>query len=209
MSCADGGFVRPGLPRGEDDYVRTVLLTELLADYLPRLPWYLRELQCALEVCSTDLEKVCVTLKTNPAICENFVHIGNMAEPAELLILRKSCQALSKIIRAKVNPADHPAYEAVLLCQLEQELCFRVTLVGLNGYRSIHVVAAQLRKEVMREEVSLKHHHFIGNPPIAYRIVLPEVLVRINSHKTSCAANSVSAPRLLPTTLLNAISNAD
>ncbi len=83
MSCADGGFVRPGLPRGEDDYVRTVLLTELLADYLPRLPWYLRELQCALEVCSTDLEKVCVTLKTNPAICENFVHIGNMAEPAE------------------------------------------------------------------------------------------------------------------------------
>jgi len=83
MLCADGGAVRPGLPKGKDDYVRTVLLTELLADCLPRLPWYLRELQSALEAGSTDLEKVCLALKVNPAICENFARIGCMAEPAE------------------------------------------------------------------------------------------------------------------------------
>ncbi len=83
MSCADGGTVWSGLPKGKDDYVRTVLLTELLTDHLPRLPWYLWELQCVLEAGSTDLEKVCVAIKVNPAVCENFIRIGSMAEPAE------------------------------------------------------------------------------------------------------------------------------
>src|SRR6266567_3771828 len=83
ISCADGGVARPGLPKGKDDYVRTVLLAELLADHLPRLPWYLRELQCALEGCSTDLERVCAAVKANPVVCENFIRIGSMAEPAE------------------------------------------------------------------------------------------------------------------------------
>jgi HD-like signal output (HDOD) protein len=87
MSHADGGVVRPGTPRGADDYVRTVVLTELLADHLPRLPWYLRDLQCALEGCSTDLQRVCTALRASPTICENFIRIGSMAEPAEPICL--------------------------------------------------------------------------------------------------------------------------
>jgi HD-like signal output (HDOD) protein len=64
-----------------------VLLTELLADHLPHFPWYLRDLQCALEVCSTDLERVCSALKASPTVCENFIRIGSMAESAEPICL--------------------------------------------------------------------------------------------------------------------------
>ena len=65
------------------DYVQTLRLTEMLVDHLPRLPWFLRELQSILEDGSTDLEAACAVLKAHPAVCENFMRIGAMAEPAQ------------------------------------------------------------------------------------------------------------------------------
>src|SRR5260221_269450 len=87
VSCPDGGGVRLGVPKGSDDYVRTVLLTELLADHLPHLPWYLRDLQCALEGCSTDVEGVCAARRATPRVCENFTRTVSWAEPAEPICL--------------------------------------------------------------------------------------------------------------------------
>lgn len=69
--------------KGQDDYVRTVLLTQLLADHLPQLPWFLRNLQCTLEDCSTVLENVCSALEAHPRICAGFVRIACMAELAQ------------------------------------------------------------------------------------------------------------------------------
>jgi HD-like signal output (HDOD) protein len=77
------GSASPEALKGKDDYVRTVLLTELLADHLPRLPWFLRNLQCALEDSSTVLEKVCAALEVHPRICSDFIRISCMAEPAQ------------------------------------------------------------------------------------------------------------------------------
>jgi hypothetical protein len=94
-SCADGwsgatmtsflhnGSTLPEKLKGKDDYVRAVLLTELLADHLPRLPWFLRNLQCALEDSSTVLEKVCSALEVHPRICADFVRLACIAEPAQ------------------------------------------------------------------------------------------------------------------------------
>jgi HDOD domain-containing protein len=65
------------------DYDRTLKLTEMLVDHLPRLPWFLRELQSILEDGSTDLEAACAVLKAHPAVCENFMRIGAMSEPAQ------------------------------------------------------------------------------------------------------------------------------
>ncbi|HZU30291.1 MAG TPA: hypothetical protein VFB79_04195 [Candidatus Angelobacter sp.] len=79
----DYGIQSPGALKGKDDYVRSVLLTELLADHLPRLPWFLRNLQCTLEESSTVLENVCKALEAHPAVCTNFVRIACMAEPAQ------------------------------------------------------------------------------------------------------------------------------
>jgi HD-like signal output (HDOD) protein len=66
------------------EYARTMLLTEFLADHLPQLPWYLRNLQCALEDTSTDLEKVCAAIETQPQVRANFIRIGGIAEPGRL-----------------------------------------------------------------------------------------------------------------------------
>jgi HD-like signal output (HDOD) protein len=77
------GTAWSGILKGKDDYTRTVLLTELLADHLPHLPWFLRDLQCALEDSSTVLERVCTALEAHPRICANFIRIGCMAEPAQ------------------------------------------------------------------------------------------------------------------------------
>jgi hypothetical protein len=94
-SCADGwsgaimssflhyGSTLPEKLKGQDDYVRAVLLTELLADHLPRLPWFLRNLQCALEDSSTVLEKVCAALEVHPRICADFIRLACIAEPAQ------------------------------------------------------------------------------------------------------------------------------
>jgi HD-like signal output (HDOD) protein len=77
------GSASPESLKGKDDYVRTVLLTELLADHLPRLPWFLRNLQCALEDSSTVLEKVCAALEVHPRICSDFIRIACIAEPVQ------------------------------------------------------------------------------------------------------------------------------
>lgn len=77
------GTARHGTLKGKDDYTRTVLLTELLTDHLPRLPWFLRNLQCALEDSSTVLERVCTALEAHPRICADFIRIGCMVEPAQ------------------------------------------------------------------------------------------------------------------------------
>jgi HD-like signal output (HDOD) protein len=81
------GTARPATLTGQDDYVRSVLLTELLADHLPRLPWFLKNLQCALEDSSTVLEKVCTALEAHPRICADFIRIGCMAEPAHPIVV--------------------------------------------------------------------------------------------------------------------------
>jgi HD-like signal output (HDOD) protein len=67
----------------DSGYVKTQLLTEMLVDHLPRLPWFLRDLQSALEDGSTDLHSVCAALKAHPTVLENFVRIGAMAEPVQ------------------------------------------------------------------------------------------------------------------------------
>jgi hypothetical protein len=75
-----------GLATTERDsfaYAKTTLLTELLTAHLPGLPWFMGELRCALEDGSTHLERVVNMLKVHPAVCENFVRIGSMAEPAQ------------------------------------------------------------------------------------------------------------------------------
>jgi hypothetical protein len=64
-------------------YARTVRLTQLLSDHLPRLPWFMREVHCALEDGSTHLERVVEMLRIHPTVCDNFVRIGSLAEPAE------------------------------------------------------------------------------------------------------------------------------
>jgi HD-like signal output (HDOD) protein len=74
------GNALPETLKGKDDYVRTVLLTELLADYLPRLPWFLKNLQCALDDSSTVLEKACAALEVHPRICADFIRISCMAD---------------------------------------------------------------------------------------------------------------------------------
>lgn len=74
------GSAWPETLKGKDDYVRSVLLTELLADHLPRLPWFLKNLQCALDDSSTVLEKVCAALQVHPRICADFIRLSCMAE---------------------------------------------------------------------------------------------------------------------------------
>lgn len=76
------GIALTGAIKDKDDYTRAVLLTELLADHLPQLPWFLRNLQCALEDSSTVLEKVCAALESHPRICADFIRIACIAEPA-------------------------------------------------------------------------------------------------------------------------------
>jgi len=76
------GTALSGAIKDKDDYTRAVLLTELLADHLPQLPWFLRNLQCALEDSSTVLENVCAALEAHPRICSDFIRISCIAEPA-------------------------------------------------------------------------------------------------------------------------------
>lgn len=74
------GSALPETLKGKDDYTRSVILTELLADHLPRLPWFLKNLQCALDDSSTVLEKACAALEVHPRICADFIRISCLAE---------------------------------------------------------------------------------------------------------------------------------
>ena len=106
-----------------------------------------------------------------------------MSKAAELLVPGKDGQAFRDILGTKINPADYTTYEAVLSCEIEQKLCLVLALVSLNCNTSIDLIGTQLREKIFGKKVSSYHRHFIGDPLIAHRIVFPEVLVRIKSHK--------------------------
>jgi hypothetical protein len=83
MLLADQSLARTDAERESFAYGKTTRLTDLLSDHLPALPWFLRELRCALEDGSTHLDRVVSMLRVHPAVCENFVRIGSLAEPAQ------------------------------------------------------------------------------------------------------------------------------
>src|SRR5215472_3937733 len=105
-----------------------------------------------------------------------------MAKTAELRILREVFQALGHSIGAEIDPADHALNRFILRSQVQQKESFSFRLVGLDSDAARQVVSCKFGKEPVRQEIVFKQSHLVCNPGVADRIVLPEVLMGVNSH---------------------------
>ena len=68
------------------------------------------------------------------------------------------------------------------LGELEEEEGFLLGLVGLDGDGGVNVAGFTVVVEIFGHEITLEERHFLSDPRMADSIVLPEVLVRIDSH---------------------------
>src|SRR5207302_1451220 len=108
--------------------------------------------------------------------------LGEVAKTAELFKLRKEMHSLGDLRRAQINPADYAGDACIALGKLQQEQGFVLRLVGLDDDGGVDVVCMALRVEMFGEIIAFQDGHFVGDPRVARGIVIPEVLVRIDSH---------------------------
>jgi hypothetical protein len=115
---------------------------------------------------------------------KSVVRLGlrNVTKSAKFWKSRKVLEAFAKIGREKIDPADHTFDELVSRCEIEQEFRFVLGLIGLHCDGSVDLIRGYFRREIGRSEIALQHGHAIVDPGIARRIVVPEVLMRIDPH---------------------------
>jgi hypothetical protein len=116
--------------------------------------------------------------------------LGDVAHPAEAIVAGEVLETRGQVGHAKVNPSYHAQDERMLLGQIQQEAGFVLGLIGLHGDATVHPVSFQLRPQVARQEILPDPPHLVGDPGVANRVVLPEVLVRVDSHGASVLATA-------------------
>jgi hypothetical protein len=115
---------------------------------------------------------------------ESFIGLGlsNMAKSAQLGMPREELEPIGRARRTKVNPADNAGDYRIAFRQIEQVLGLFFRLIGLNGNRAVNTIRGALWREIARQEIPPDRLHFFGDPRITQRIVIPKMLMRVNSH---------------------------
>src|SRR5262249_50724513 len=110
--------------------------------------------------------------------------LKDVPKPAKLGKSREPIQPLGHVAGAHVHPTYYALNHFMPAGQVEQEMRFGFGLICLHGNTALEVAGCKFRNELLRQEISFKGSHVIGNPAIAIGIVAPEMLVRVNSHAT-------------------------
>ena len=108
--------------------------------------------------------------------------LDDVADALEAGMADVSLQLIANVVGAEIDPADHPADEVVLVGQGQEPIGLFEDLPGLDGDRALETGRLQQRRQVGRHEIAPQHGHAIGHPDVLDRVVLPEVLMRVDVH---------------------------
>jgi hypothetical protein len=84
---------------------------------------------------------------------------------------------------AQVNPAYDTLNKVIAICQLQQPASLFKRLPGLHCDRTRDTRRFEQGSEVRRQAIVAEHIHAVGHPGVVARVVNPEMLVAIDSHR--------------------------
>ena len=95
---------------------------------------------------------------------------------------RQLLEAPPGIGRAQVNPPHHSANELIGFGHFEQPACFFNAVPRLHRNGSIEPDSLQQRLQIAGEKIALQRRHGVRDPGVILSVVVPEMLVCVDSH---------------------------
>ena len=108
--------------------------------------------------------------------------VNHMSDAAEFWILGKLLKLFNNIAAAQVHPAHDCAHKRVSIGQFQKPAGFIETLPGLHRNCPINPCRTRQREQVGRQVISTELFHCASHPNVLAIVVLPEMLVRVDSH---------------------------
>ena len=108
--------------------------------------------------------------------------LDDMTDADQFWIAGKVVQQGVDVGRAQVDPSHDAADEVMAGGQVEEPLCFLEGLPGLHGNAALEAVLMEERLEVGGKKVAAQGGHGIVDPGIFDGVVLPKVLMSIDTH---------------------------
>src|SRR4051812_18397934 len=105
-----------------------------------------------------------------------------MSDTSKLPAVNVLLESFAHVRRSEIDPSHHTDDLAMTARQIKQESRFLLRLICLHRDTTVDVVYAHLPDEILGYEIAPDRRHVLGDPGIAKRIKLPEMLMRIDSH---------------------------
>jgi hypothetical protein len=97
----------------------------------------------------------------------------------------KMIQLREQIGRAQIDPPDDTANEIVPIGQFQHPARLVDVLPDLHGHAPFKPKSLKQRSQVLGHEVAPEGGQLVGHPPMFGGIVLPEMLMRVDSSRGS------------------------
>ncbi len=91
----------------------------------------------------------------------------------------------------EVHPADDPFDPRLPLGQPQQPAGFLDRLPSLHGDGTVQLEPGEFARQVGGAEIPAQALHLVADPRILPRVVLPEMLMRVDSHRFTFARNFI------------------
>ena len=112
-----------------------------------------------------------------------IIHRGRVAHALEFRMALQLIERRSESRAGQIDPPHHAADEIVLGCELEQPVRLLDQGIGLHHDGAIETIAFQNRFELRRQKISAQRRIARRHPRILETLDVPEVLVRVDSHR--------------------------
>jgi hypothetical protein len=109
--------------------------------------------------------------------------VDDVADADELRIQCESRELFVETIGAQVHPAHDAFDERVPSGQFQEKGSILHGLAGLHSDAAVEPSGPKQRFELGRQVIALQDPHPFGDPRIAGSLVVPEVLMGVDSHR--------------------------
>ena len=107
------------------------------------------------------------------------LRLGHVTDAAKPLVVCKRFERLVEPRRPQIHPADDALDEGMPCSEVEQKPRLVERLIRLYGHAAVEAIRRERAFEIDRKKIALDRCHVVGDPRVASRIVLPEVLVGV------------------------------
>ena len=112
-----------------------------------------------------------------------WLSLCDMPYAPEMLRAGEVLESLDKVQGKEIDPPDNAQDSWMALGELQQEARLMLGLVGLHRDGAVHLELGKQGSQLLREIIPPQQGHVIRDPTVTDGIVMPEVLVGVDSHQ--------------------------
>ena len=113
------------------------------------------------------------------AVVRFIVH--DMTDADHARMVSEALELRFDIVSAHVYPADNAANQIILLSERKQKFGLADDLPRLHRHRAVNAGGRQQRLHIRRHIIDLQRTAVARHPAVVFRVVKPEVLMRVDS----------------------------